>query len=134
MIDIEHIERLWDNYSKDDGFRRFYINCHSKGMCSYVKDVLFESISFTEKMKNNILSNLDEYIEELGENDFNNLNFPVLGNKMKDIVISECENNQFSTDKIDYVLKEMYKSFDINCDVGLTMMFRLLIILEYMYN
>lgn len=126
------LDQLWDKYSKEDTFRAMYVNLHNNLMQSYVEDVVFREFRLKKKIKDEILSDLRYTVYDLSKDDINNLNFPVLSNRLLEIVQTVCKDNQVSESRIDSMMRKLGRSLHTDFERGWIKVLRIVFLYQYM--
>ena len=125
-------DQLWDKYSKEDTFRAMYVNFHNNLMRGYVEDVVFEEFRLKKKIKDEILSDLRYTVYDLSMDDINNLNFPVLSNRLLEIVQTVCKDNQVSESRIDSMMRKLGRWLHTDFERGWIKVLRIVFLYQYM--
>lgn len=132
IFDPKLIDRLWDKYSQESTFRTMYVNFHNNLMRGYVEDVVFEEFRLKKKIKDEILSDLRYTVYDLSKDDINNLNFPVLSNRLLEIVQTVCKDNQVSESRIDSMMRKLGRSLHTDFERGWIKVLRIVFLYQYM--
>ena len=93
---------------------------------------MIELEELKKKIKDEILSDLRYTVYDLSKDDINNLNFPVLSNRLLDIVQTVCKDNQVSESHIDSMMRKLGRSLHTDFERGWIKVLRIVFLYQYM--